>query len=234
MFKNSELYRKMSKTLLLLIILVIQTNVYAQQKDTIVKTQELMEMRVDKHFDSKYRHRLRQMRRTYPMALKAKEMIMEYEEDLAEIEKKRKKKKYGKAAHASLKEEFTFNIKDLYVSEGDLLLRLIHRETGMTVSEIIEKYRGKTQNNIYEGMAMLWGHDLDIEYDPDGEDWITELIIKDIQDGHIPFDKEMVKLSKVDYKESMKEYRQNKRANAKNRRKLKREKRRQKRKGDSN
>lgn len=231
---NSELLEKMSKSIVLLFILVMQMNVFAQKKDTIIKTQELIEMRVDKNFDWKYKYRLRQLKRTYPMALKAKEMIMEYEKDLAEIDNKRKKKKYGKEAHADLKEEFTFNIKDLYVSEGDLLLRLIHRETGMTVSEIIEKYRGKTQNGLYEGMAMLWGHDLDVKYDPQGEDWITEIIIKDIQDGHIPFDKEMVKLSKIDYKEGMKEYRQNRRNNKKNQRRIDRENRRKKRKGNSN
>lgn len=227
--KNSILLFALNKIRVLLVILLCPIIILGQTTDTIAKTQELMEVRVDKNFDRKYRIRLKQLKKTYPMALKAKEMIMEYEKDLATIDKKRKKKKYGKAAHASLKQEFTFNIKDLYVSEGDLLLRLIHRETGMTVSEIIKKYRGKTQNTIYEGMAKLWGHNLDVKYDPQGEDWITELIIKDIQDGYIPFDSEMVRLSKTDYKKSMKEYRKSKRTN----RKKARIKKRQKRKGSS-
>ncbi len=200
--------------------------VRAQEVDTL-KQQQLLEVRIDENFDANYRQRLRQLRRTYPMALHAKSMIEEYEKELAKIEKRRKKKKYGKTAHKDLKEEFTFNIKDLYVGEGELLLRLIHRETGMTVSEIIKKYRGNGQNAIYGTMAKLWGHDLKSQYDPKGDDWITELIIYDIEHGHIPFDKEMKHVDKQAFKTGMKEYRTNKKNYKKQKRKAKRNKRRQ-------
>ena len=87
-------------------------------------------------------------------------------------------------------------------------MKLVYRETGMTVNEIIKKYRGGVQNTIYTGMAKLWGQDLNATYDPNGEDWITEVVINDIETGKISFDKEMKKLDKAGYKESMIEYRQ--------------------------
>jgi hypothetical protein len=180
--------------------------VSGQETASLEKQQEIVEMRVDKNFNAKYNRQLRLLKRTYPMALKAKALIDEYEADLSEIEKNRQKKKYGREAHSDLKDEFVFNIRDLYSSEGDLLMKLVYRETGMTVNEIIKKYRGGVQNSLYSGLAMLWGQNLNDTYDA----WITELVIQDIESGRISFDKEMKKLNKDGYKESMADYRQSK------------------------
>lgn len=181
------------------------------QNDLVAsKEQEIPEMRVDKNFKSKYKRQLNLLIRTYPMAIKAKELIDEYESDLSEIEKKRKQKKYGRKAHAELKEEFAFNIRDLYRSEGGMLMKLVHRETGMTVHQIIEKYRGNTSSGFYTGMAKIWGHDLNDIFNPNNpssDDWITEIVIQDILSGRIDFDTKMRRMDKAAYKKSMKEYR---------------------------
>lgn len=199
----------MSRIFILGFALNFLSPAYGQQDLATLKEQQIPEMRADKNFDRKYRQQLRLLRRTYPMALKAKELIDEYEADLAGITKKRKQKKYGREAHRDLKEEFIYNIKDLYRSEGDLLMKLVHRETGMTVHQIIEKYKSELSSDVYSGMAKIWGHDLNDTYDPndpDSDDWVTELVIQDIQAGRVSFDLEMKKMSKEDYKESMDEY----------------------------
>lgn len=178
---------------------------------TTILHQQIPEMRADKNFARKYEEKLRLLRRTYPMALKAKELIAEYEADLATIEKKRKQKKYGKEAHKDLKEEFLYNIKDLYTSEGGMLMKVIHRETGMTVQQIIERYRGDVSADVYEGVAKIWGNDLNQTFDPKNQkndDWITELVIQDILAGRVEFDLEMRKMEKEEYKISMEEYRE--------------------------
>ena len=184
--------------------------VCAQETASIEKQQQIIEMHVDKNFNTKYNRQLNLLKRTYPMALKAKSLIDEYEADLAEINKKRQKKKYGKEAHTDLKDEFIFNIRDLYNTEGDLLMKLVYRETGMTVNEIIKKYRGGFQNSFYSGIAKLWGQNLNATYDPAGEDWITEVVIQDIEAGRISFNKQMKKMDKSAYKDSMTNYRQDK------------------------
>lgn len=204
------------------------TIAFGQGNDTTAREQNLIEVRIDDNFDANYQKRLAEIRRTYPLALHAKKMIDKYEADLVDIKKKSKRKKYGKKAHKSLKEEFNFNIKDLYVNEGDLLMRLIHRETGMTVSEIIGRYRGKMKMGFYSSMAKIWGHDLKSKYDPKGEDWLTELIIKDIEAGHIPFNQTMHKMDKAQYKSGMRLYRANRKKYKKANRKAKRMKRRKK------
>ncbi len=217
----------MLRIFICLISLNLMPFAFSQDELSAVKQQDVPEMRVDKDFSRKYQRKLNLLIRTYPMALKAKELIDEYESDLTDIEKKRKRKKYGRKAHAELKEEFTFNIRDLYVSEGGMLMKLVHRETGLTVGEIIEKYRGNTSSGIYTGIAKIWGHDLDSKYEPDNDnsdDWITEIVIQDIISGRIEFDTEMRKMDKAEYKESMKEYREGIRESRKRKRQRKRNK----------
>lgn len=225
----------MLRITILLFSLSVSGIMFCQETASVTKEQEIAEMHVDKNFDSKYKRQLRLLKRTYPMALKAKSLIDEYEADLAEISKKRLQKKYGRNAHSDLKDEFVYNIRDLYTSEGDLLMKLVYRETGMTVNEIIKKYRGGIQNSIYTGMAKLWGHDLNSTYDAYGDDWITEVVINDIETGKISFDREMKRLDKDGYKDSMTEYRQEAKKSRKKmkawKKNIKRKKKKEKRKG---
>lgn len=211
----------MNRLIISLFVLISSSWAMCQDDLAVIKEQQIKEMKVDRLFHKKYKTQLRKLRRTYPMALKAKELIDKYEADLADLEKKRKKKKYSKKAHKKLKEEFTYNIRDLYTGEGKLLMKLVHRETGMTVNEIIKNYRGEFQSSLYNGMAFLWGQDLNEKYDPQGEDWITEIVIEDINSGKITFDKSMLKMDRKAYKKSMKEYRNTKIQSRKNRRKTK-------------
>jgi len=205
-------------------LLILACNSASSQEDlAVVKEQQIVEMKVDRYYNQKYQSQLRKLRRTYPMALKAKELIDIYESELTVLNKKRKKKKYSKKAHKRLKDEFTYNIRDLYSGEGELLMKLIHRETGMTVNEIIKKYRGDFQNSIYSGMAFLWGQNLNQKFEPNGADWITEIVIQDIISENLTFDKTMHKMDRGAYKDSMKKYRKNKKDGRKKRRKNKKD-----------
>jgi hypothetical protein len=110
-------------------------------------------------------------------------------------------------------------IRDLYQSEGKLLMKLINRETGMTVDEIIRKYRNNFQAGIYNTMATLFSQDLKIKYDPKGEDKLIEKIIQDIKNESVFFDETYKKVTKEEYKEGMKVYRADKKESRKNKHK---------------
>ncbi len=200
----------MLRLFIIVLSLYISTFSLSQSDSTIIKEQNLEEVKVDRSFKSKYRRQLYLLKRTYPIALKAKQVLEEYERHIAELDKKRLEKKYSRAVIKQLKKQFTYSIKDLYVSEGKLLMKLIHRETGMTVDEILKKYRGGLSTTFYTGMAKLFEQDLKSTYNPNDEDWITEMVIQDIISGKIKFNLEMKELSKEEYKKSMKEYRQRK------------------------
>lgn len=194
------------RLLMSILVVFISISLFSQS-DSVNLHVNLPTMYADKDFFRKYKSELKKMRRVYPMALKAKELIDAYEEDLAVIDKKRTVKKYSKNAHEELKEQFTYSIKDLYVSEGQLLMELVHRETGMTVNEIIRKYRGAFQAGVYDAMSLLFDQNLDAKYDKDGKNWINEIIIYDIEHNNLEFEKEFKPMSKLEYKTEMKDYR---------------------------
>src|SRR5690554_4304661 len=81
-------------------------------------------------FKTQYRNALRRVRRVYPLALEAARVIDSLDNELEGINKNRKQNKLMRQTYKSLKDDFKFLLKDLYVSEGIVLTKLIYRETG--------------------------------------------------------------------------------------------------------
>lgn len=215
----------MSMRRIFLFLLLFSSGSLFAQEDSISIHQEVEEAKVIQNFKHKYRHRLAVMRRVYPIALHAKEVLEEHQTEMNDISNKRKRKKAGKKAHKSLKDEFGYNIKDLYIHEGVLLIRLVHRETGMTIADIIETFEGKSKRKWYSALARMGGQDLESEYDPSGDDYLTELIIDEIEAGSIYFNLEMKDVDKKAYKDGMKKYRDGRKKARKWKREAKRNKR---------
>jgi len=191
------------------------------QKDES-ETRELDEVYYENNYQAKYNRQLRRVRRVYPLALKAAELINEIDSQLENEDSNRKKKKIAKKYQKELKSNYVYAIKDLYIEEGKLLMKLIHRETGMTTAQIIAKYKGRFKSELYDQMGKIWDQDLDATYDPKGKDWLTEIVIRDVLSKEVSFEPEAKKLTKEEYKLSIQEYKASKKAA----RKLMREKRR--------
>jgi hypothetical protein len=177
------------------------------QNETV---KELDEAVIDPDFQNKYNTTLRRMRRVYPLAREAARIVDELNTELAQVDSKRKKRKITKVYNKELKESYLYAIKDLYIEEGVLLMKLVHRETNKTVAEIIASYRGKIKSEFYDQIGRIWKQDLDATYDPKKE-WITELIIRQINSNEINFDFTLKKTNKEEYKKAMKVYRVDKR-----------------------
>jgi hypothetical protein len=186
---------------------------HAQQKDSTLatlKVKDLPEVYTDKNYYSKYQRELARVRKIYPYALHAAELLDKFDAELGLINSKRKKKKYNKFAHKTIKADYEYVIRDMYTSEGVLLMKLIHRETGLTAEEIIKRYRGKIRGELYDQLGKIWDQDLNIKYDPTGVDALTEKIIQDIENDTVSFEKEAKKVTKEEYKEGMKAYKERK------------------------
>ena len=191
------------------------------QKD-LSETRELDEVYYENNYQAKYNRQLRRVRRVYPLALKAAELINEIDSELQNEDSNRNRKKIAKKYQKELKSNYVYAIKDLYIEEGKLLMKLIHRETGMSTAQIIAKYKGRFKSELYDQMGKIWDQDLDATYDPTGKDWLTEIVIRDVLSKEVSFEPEAKKLTKEEYKLSIQEYKASKKAA----RKLMREKRR--------
>lgn len=122
--------------------------------------------------------------KVYPYALVAKEILFEADSTItAEQMRKRDQKKYINQLQDRLFDTFEDAIRDMTVSQGKLLLRLIDRETGITPYEIIKNYKSKIAAGFWQGVAKLFGSDMKAPYDPGGEDKMTEELVIAYQKG---------------------------------------------------
>jgi len=133
----------------------------------------------------KYRTTKYFVRRVYEYSQLASAMLNEYQDSLTHLKTKRAKNKYLKQANKELKEEFGDEIKNMSVTRGKYLNKLVFRETGLTTYDIVRDYRGGAKAMFIQSLCRLNGQNLKIAYDPEGEDVIMERIIKDIENGKI-------------------------------------------------
>jgi len=207
---------------MLLIFLGTIKGLTQHEEDTIygIVLKPAVEIR-DPEFVRNYNRMVYKMRRIYPLALHAKKLFADYEKDVANLDKKRQIKKYGKTAYEKLMDDFEYIIRDMYVSDGQLLVKLIYRETNMSVYDIIKKYRGGIQATYFKSVGFFFDQNIKTIYKPEQEDWLIELVAQEIEAGKhklYPVDlitKEQFKMKKAKEKEQKKAAKKNQKEKAK-------------------
>lgn len=122
--------------------------------------------------------------KAYPYALVAKEIMMEADSTISyDNMNRRERERYIKKLQGVLFDTFEKPLKNLTISQGKLLLRLIDREIGVTPYEIIRNYKSKAAAGFWQGVARLFGSNMKLPYDPDGEDKQTEELVEAYQKG---------------------------------------------------
>ena len=133
----------------------------------------------NKEEHKKYNILKRRVLKVYPFAMSAKEKLMNIEVGLDSIPKRRHKKRYTKEVAKWVKEEYSHRLKNLTMSEGKILVKLIYRETNTSSYEILKSYRGRFNAFFWQTMAKFWKNNLKTEYDPVNirEDMLIEHIL---------------------------------------------------------
>lgn len=125
----------------------------------------------------KYLKLVHNVKKTLPYAKLAAFRLQMMEDNLNMLTTKRAKEKYIKETEKAIKAEFMSQLKNLTLSQGKLLLKLIHRETGKNTYEILKGYRGSATTFYWGALAKYYDADLKVEFDPI-EDYQIEYIIK--------------------------------------------------------
>ena len=125
----------------------------------------------------RYQRMVAAVKKVYPLALEASRRMEDLDERLAEFERRRDQRGYTKAIEDALKEEITPVLWKMTRFEGVVLLKLIDRETNHTVFNIIKDFRSGFTASFYQGIARLFGNNLKLHYDPEGEDAMLEQIV---------------------------------------------------------
>ena len=108
----------------------------------------------------------RKVLKVYPYAKMASERLAKLNDRLDKIKSKRKKKKYTKMLEKFLQEELTAELKKLTRTEGQILVKLIYRETGSTAFSLVRELRNGFRAFTYNTIAKVFKISLKEEYNP--------------------------------------------------------------------
>ena len=139
-----------------------------------------------KNLQAYYRLRFNVIK-VYPYARLAAVKLNEMNSAMEKMTSNRDKRRYRKEVEEQVRKDFEDQIKKLSINQGNVLIKLLDRETGHTSYELIKDLKGSLNAFFAQGVAKLFGHDLKNEYDPEGKDKAIENVVKQIERGEIAF-----------------------------------------------
>ncbi len=135
--------------------------------------------------------------KAYPYAKLASKRLDSLNARLNRIDSKRKRKKYTKQVQKYIEGEFTDQIKKMTRTEGRILIKLIHRQTGKTAFDNIKTLRSGFKAFWYNTTANLFKLSLKLEYQPETEN--EDYLIEDVLQRAFQDDKLIAQKSKLDF-----------------------------------
>lgn len=133
----------------------------------------------------KYERLIFNLKKVYPYALMVREKLMKVNEEIMNISGDRQRREYLKNVEKEVFAEYEDDIRNMTITQGRLLIKLIDRETQNTSYELIREYRGKVPAFFWQGVARIFGTNLKEEYDPYGADVLIEFMIREIDAGRL-------------------------------------------------
>lgn len=163
---------------------------YTDHGDTVVKaTHSPIEIAVrtsNRSKKSQYDKLQKRVIKTYPYAKAAQDVMHTYDVLCKQITDPRQQKQLLDKAEQSLMAQFEKDLRNMTMSEGIILVKLIDRQTGTTGYELLREMKGKFSAFMWQGVARVFGQNLKDDYDVNGEDVWIENIVALIEDGTIP------------------------------------------------
>ena len=116
----------------------------------------------------------------YPYAKLAAERLVELNDSLDKIKKKRHRKRYTKKVQKFIEEEFSAELKKLTRTEGQILVKLIYRQTGKTAFALVKELRSGWRAFWYNTTAKAFKISIKEEFHPERlhEDYLIEDILQ--------------------------------------------------------
>tara|TARA_R110000868_G_scaffold264423_1_gene523030 strand:- start:137 stop:814 length:678 start_codon:yes stop_codon:yes gene_type:complete len=118
--------------------------------------------------------------KTYPYAKLASERLTLLNKGLERLSTNKEKKKYFKIVEDYLNNEFEAKLKKLSRSQGRILVKLIHRQTGTTTYELVKTLKSGWKAFWSNTAASMFDINLKSEYAPYtvNEDFLIETILQ--------------------------------------------------------
>jgi hypothetical protein len=150
--------------------------------DVVITDSRIFKSQADR---DAYRRLRYNVLKVLPYASFAGKRYRKLQRDLAVTADKGQQKVLINQCETEIKDLFNKQIKDLSISQGDILIKLIDRETGNTSYDMVKDMKGGFKAFVYQSVARLFGHDLKDTYDPDEQKDIEAILL---QAGYHPTD----------------------------------------------
>lgn len=159
----------------------IKIEIGEDENDTIVPLDEVVVYRQKLNATEKKEFQLLQNRvyKVYPIARIAADRLTVLNKNMDKMKTNREKKKYFKIVEDYMENEFTGQLKKLSRKQGQILVKLIHRQTGYTTFELIKDYKSGWKAFWSNNTAKLFDINLKTKYVPYdvNEDFLIETIL---------------------------------------------------------
>src|SRR5699024_1855526 len=122
----------------------------------------------------------RRVYKVYPFAVLAAERLQVVNELLETLPNNRSRRVYLRRAEKFMLEEFTDTLKTFTRSEGRILFKLVHRQTGQTTFDLIKEYRSGWKAFWFNTAASVYDLSMKQTYEPytEKEDFYIEDVLQ--------------------------------------------------------
>ena len=127
----------------------------------------------------------RDVKKAYPYAIVAAAKLKECNAKMATMPLEVERKLYMKKVEKEVVKQFEGDMRNLTLSQGKILIKLIDRETGTCSYELVKELRGSFSAWMWQSLAVFFGANLKTDYDATGKDKMIEQAIYLVESGEI-------------------------------------------------
>ncbi len=128
---------------------------------------------------------VRDVKKTLPYAKMITRDMAYADAELAKIQDPKERRRWWRQYERTLYKKYEKDFRGMYASQGQMLMKLMDRESDRTSYELIVQYRGKASANWWQFVAKLFRNDLKEEYDATDKDKIVERVITLVEAGQL-------------------------------------------------
>lgn len=132
----------------------------------------------------------RRILRVYPYAVLTSDNLTALNAEMAKLETNKQKRRYLKRTEKYLKEQFEDRLKKLSRKDGQILVKLINRQTNKTTFELVKDLKSGWSAFWSNQTAKLFDINLKTKYQPADvlEDFYIEMLLQELRyEGRIQY-----------------------------------------------
>lgn len=162
----------------------VRSEVTHEENDTILEPILLDEVfisknKLDEESMKKFLILQNRVYKVYPYAKIAADRLTALDRNMAKLKTDRERRKYFKIVEKYIEDEFTERLKKLSHKQGQILVKLIYRQTGNTTFDLVKEYKSGWKAFWASNTARVFDINLKEKYVPYevNEDYLIETIL---------------------------------------------------------